>query len=191
MAAIRRDLPFYKRSSGGVTLGGGEPVWQAHFSLELLHRLKMEGIHSTIETCGYGHPDTVIPVLMAADHVYFDIKHADSQRHVELTGASNEVILSNLASLSERHENMTIRYPLVPDYNGQPHDISLLAALLRRLPRTPPVEILPYHRYGEHKYRLLQRDYPLAGSTVPATNMIENACLTLQRQGITCSVLVQ
>lgn len=188
---IRRDLSFYRRSGGGATLGGGDPVWQPAFALELLHHLKYAGIDSAVETCGYGRPESVIPLLLSADHVYFDIKHAEPQRHLALTGVTNELILTNLAILLEQHKDVTVRFPLVPEYNDQPHDIDLLATLLLGLPRTPPVEILPYHRYGEHKYRLQQRDYPLAGSELPATHRIAHACRTLQEHGIACRVLVQ
>lgn len=39
---VMRDLPYYKRSGGGLTLSGGEPLAQPDFSLALLREAKIE-----------------------------------------------------------------------------------------------------------------------------------------------------
>ncbi|NLW10294.1 MAG: glycyl-radical enzyme activating protein [Firmicutes bacterium] len=49
---VRRDIPFYQISQGGVTLSGGEPFFQAEASLKLLQACKEEGIHTAVETAG-------------------------------------------------------------------------------------------------------------------------------------------
>ena len=49
---ILQDSPFYENSGGGVTLSGGEPVYQPEFSLEVLQRCRDAGIHTAIETAG-------------------------------------------------------------------------------------------------------------------------------------------
>jgi pyruvate formate lyase activating enzyme len=36
LAAVRKDLPFYRNSGGGVTLSGGEPLLQAQFAAALV-----------------------------------------------------------------------------------------------------------------------------------------------------------
>ncbi len=189
VATVMRDVPFYRRSGGGVTLGGGEPVFQPVFARALLQRLNAHGFDSAIETCGYAETQTFLSVAMAAHHVYYDLKHADSPHHVELTGVANHLIIGNLSSLLQLHPDVTVRYPLVPGCNDQAQDIDTLAELLLRLPTTPPVEMVPYHRFGEHKYRLLQRDYPLTGVATPTSPHIEDACLSLQDHGISCRAL--
>ncbi len=37
---IKKDIPFYKESGGGVTLTGGEPLFQPDFSLAILKHCK-------------------------------------------------------------------------------------------------------------------------------------------------------
>lgn len=46
------DRVFYEKSGGGVTLSGGEPSLQADYCLALMRRLKQEGIHLALDTCG-------------------------------------------------------------------------------------------------------------------------------------------
>jgi len=189
-AAAMRDMPFYRRSGGGVTLGGGEPTQQPGFSRAILERLKSGGVDTAVETCGYADEADFRSVIAHVDHVLFDIKHASSDRHVELTGVSNELVLANLEWLLLRGVDVTVRYPLIPGYNDSEADLHALGALLLAMPRVPPVEFVPYHRYGENKYSLLGRDYPLVGTLVPGgADDIDSACGELTRMGIGCSAL--
>ena len=50
MEEILADLPYYRRSGGGVTLSGGEVLCQADFAAELLKECKSYGLHTAIET---------------------------------------------------------------------------------------------------------------------------------------------
>ncbi|MCK7490282.1 MAG: radical SAM protein [Anaerotruncus sp.] len=50
---VCRDMPFFARSGGGVTLGGGEPLAQADLALGILKECRGRGIHTAIETCGH------------------------------------------------------------------------------------------------------------------------------------------
>ena len=59
---IVKDKPFYENSGGGVTLSGGEPLAQYDFSLELLKKAKENGIHTTIETCGYAEKSKILEI---------------------------------------------------------------------------------------------------------------------------------
>jgi glycyl-radical enzyme activating protein len=189
VAAVVRDMPFYRRSGGGVTLGGGEPTQQAEFARAILCRLKARGVDTAVETCGQADPADFLSVTEQADHVLFDIKHAGSARHIELTGAGNELLLANLDGLLRRDVDVTVRYPLVPHRNDSEADLGALADLLRAMPRVPPVELVPYHRYGEHKYSLLRREYALAGTLPPVADSIDHACGILHELGLACSSL--
>jgi pyruvate formate lyase activating enzyme len=186
---VLRDMPFYRRSGGGVTLGGGEPTQQPLFAGAILRQLKLRGVDTATETCGHADPTAFMEVAVLADHVLFDVKHADSVRHTALTGAGNERILANLAALLRRHADVTIRYPLVPGCNDTEAELREFAALVLRLPRVPPVELVPYHRLGEHKYRLLHRDYLLAGTNPHDAGVVNRACGILQVCGVACRSL--
>jgi pyruvate formate lyase activating enzyme len=183
---VLRDMTFYRRSGGGVTLGGGEPTHQPAFAGAIVRQLKLRGVDTAIETCGHADSAAFIAVAELADHVLFDIKHADRVRHTSLTGRGNELILANLAALLLRHMDVTIRYPLVPACNDTEAELREFAALVLSLPRVPPVELVPYHRLGEHKYRLLRRDYTLVGTMPPEESAVNHACGILQGCGVAC-----
>ena len=52
LAEVLRDRAFYG-STGGLTLSGGEPLYQPESALDLLERAKTAGLHTAVETCGY------------------------------------------------------------------------------------------------------------------------------------------
>ena len=54
---VLKDKIFYDTSGGGLTVTGGEPSYQADFTLELLTLAKDSGISFAIETCGIGSRD--------------------------------------------------------------------------------------------------------------------------------------
>ncbi|MBN1855808.1 MAG: glycyl-radical enzyme activating protein [Dehalococcoidia bacterium] len=189
LAAVLRDAPFYRRSGGGVTLSGGEPTLQPDFAKALLQAFRQHGMDTAIETCGYADTRTFISVVEQVDHVFFDVKHMNSTRHMELTRVPNELILDNLRALMHIHPDVTVRYPLIPDCNDGGDDLRSFAQYLLRLPRMPLVEFVPYHRYGEHKYRLLGRPYSLNGTPSCEEGEAERACQVLRQHEITCSAL--
>ena len=189
LSVVLRDAPFYRRSGGGVTLGGGEPAYQPEFARSLLDGFKTHGLNTAIETCGQAETRAFLSVAEAADRVYFDIKHINRDVHIALTGASNELILDNLTALLHVHGDVVVRYPLVPGCNDGDSDLRVLAHHLLRVPRVPPVEFVPYHRFGEHKYRLLGRDYRLAGTPPCEEQETDSACTILRQFGLSCSAL--
>ncbi|MFW6056184.1 MAG: glycyl-radical enzyme activating protein [Chloroflexota bacterium] len=189
MKVVIRDMPFYRRSGGGVTLGGGEPLAQPAFATSVLTRARAAGIDTAVETSGYGETGTLLAMLEHADHVLFDVKHADPVRHVELTCVSNELIFDNLRALLHVHPDVTVRYPLVPGCNASYDDLAAFGAQMAQLPISPRIEIVPYHRFGEHKYRLLGRAYALEGMAPCAADEVDGACGLLRQFGLSCVAL--
>ncbi len=187
---VLRDAPFYRQSGGGVTLGGGEPTYQADFARKLLEAVRANGVDTALETCGQADTREFLAVAELSDHVLFDIKHMDRHRHVELTGLPNELILDNLRALMHLHRDVTVRYPLIPGWNDDLDGLRALARYLAGLPRVPKVELIPYHRFGEHKYRLLGRTYRLAGAQACEPQQSADACAALVELGIDCDVLI-
>ena len=98
LAEVLKDRPFYEKSSGGVTISGGEPFFQPAFLLELLKALKGVGVHTAVETTGFAPEDAFLGALPYIDLLLYDFKHPDSTLHRQGTGVGNERILSNLSS---------------------------------------------------------------------------------------------
>jgi len=174
MREIERDLPFFRRSGGGVTLGGGEPMSQPEFVERILKACKEQNIHTSIETCGYAPWEVLKRLANYTDLFFYDLKQIDPDLHKQWTGVSNQVILRNLEELGTIHSQIVVRYPLIPGVNDSDPDILALIKFIRGFKTIHKVEISPYHRYGELKYSLLGRQYPMQGvQTLPEKRVNE------------------
>jgi pyruvate formate lyase activating enzyme len=157
---IKQDLPFYKESGGGVTLSGGEPLYQFEFALSLLKVCKKLGIHTAIDTSGNVPTAVFKKVLPFLDLILFDIKHTDSKKHYEGTGVVNDLILQNLKYLNSK-KRIWLRVPLIPSFNDDEQNIMNIIDIGREM-SIEKIYFLPYHQWGVQKYEGLGRIYQLS-----------------------------
>jgi pyruvate formate lyase activating enzyme len=155
---VLQDKIFYKKSGGGVTLSGGEPLMQIDFVEELLRRLKEEGIHTTVDTCGAVSFDALERAAQYTDLFLYDIKLMDDKKHMEYVGVSNKIILDNLVKLSQIHKDINIRMPIIEGINADISNIEKTLDFLRHL-NIEKINLLPYHDFAKHKYYKLGRGY--------------------------------
>ena len=149
---VLKDKIFYDTSGGGLTVTGGEPSYQADFTLELLSLSRDAGISIAVETCGTGPRDFYEKAADLGATFLYDIKCIDPERHRKLTGADNIHIMSNLNYLMDRGADIIIRLPLIPDCNDSDCDIAALAMFLNKnTGRYRYAEIMPYHTLGKGK----------------------------------------
>ena len=153
MPRLLEDREFYEQSGGGVTLSGGECLLQADFCEALLRELKKEGIRTAVDTCGAVPTRALEQVMPYTDVFLYDVKAVDESLHRRCTGASNRMILENLALLDARGAKIEVRIPYVPHYNDG--EMEAIATLLGSLRNLTGVRLLPYHNYAGSKYRAL------------------------------------
>jgi len=170
-----------------LTCTGGEPLQQGEFLLELLEQCRSRGIHTAVETCAYADERVFRRMLHLVDWLFVDIKHVNPQRHLEMTGKSNELILSNagLASaiMKDMGKDLIVRQLIVPGMtDGQ--NITDLAELAASLPFVTGVELLAYHIYGIHKYDLLGLKYGLKEIDQPSAEEMEKHKVLLREKGL-------
>ena len=175
METVLSDVEFYKKSGGGVTLSGGDPLVQWEFSLAILNECKRHHIHTCIETALNVHPDILDEVYPSADMVIADIKHANSEVHRELTGFGNQRILNNLVRTVENSIPLVLRIPVVPAHNNDCENIRETAKFIRKELKNKvlQVQLLPYRQLGLEKYKSLGMDYPMGSFTPPERNIWE------------------
>ena len=149
---------FYEHSGGGVTISGGEPLAQPAFTLEIAKRLRLEGIHTILETSGMGKWTDLNSLIPYIDHFYYDLKLFDSSRHLKHTGVLPNVIQSNLENLSRQTRQIAIRLPLIPGYTDDEDNVSEIYHFIQRL-GLKQIHLLPYNASSEAKYAWLGRDY--------------------------------
>ncbi len=146
---VEKDRVFYKNSGGGVTFSGGECANQPDFLAEMMLKARNKGIHIALDTTGFTKSDTLMYLLPHADLVMFDIKHLDPDRHKELTGVDNGLILKNLRTTAVSNRTW-LRIPLIADINDSEAHIEQLIDLASEL-KVEKVSFLPYHEGGVSK----------------------------------------
>ena len=161
MKEVEKDCQYYMNSGGGITLSGGEPMLQFEFTLNLLKAASARNIHTCLETCGFGKREQYQAVMRYTDLFLFDMKSVDSQKHYELTGVHNEIILENLDFLYAGEAAIVLRCPLVPGVNDSDDQLEGIAALSRKYPGLKGIELLPYHNMGRKKWAEAGYAYPL------------------------------
>ena len=163
---VEQDRAFYDQSGGGVTLGGGEVTAQPEAAINLLQACKQEGLHTAIETCGYTKKETILRFAEYVDLFLFDLKHIDPDRHFELTGVRNEMILENLEELIMKRNHVKVRMPMLKGINDSEAEIRGVIEFLkpfRNFKNFEGIDLLPYHKLGVNKYVQLGMDYPIKG----------------------------
>ena len=163
---VEQDRAFYDQSGGGVTLGGGEVTSQPEAAINLLQACKQEGLHTAIETCGYTKKETILRFAEYVDLFLFDLKHIDPDRHFELTGVRNEMILENLEELIMKRNHVKVRMPMLKGINDSEAEIRGVIEFLkpfREFKNFEGIDLLPYHKLGVNKYVQLGMDYPIEG----------------------------
>ncbi|SHK82096.1 pyruvate formate lyase activating enzyme [Selenomonas ruminantium] len=174
---------FYDSSGGGITISGGEPLLQPEFVADLLGRAKARGLHTAIDTCGLASKEAIMQVLPHVDRVLFSLKGSTEGSYQALTKAGLQDILGNLRLIAAR-KPVTLRYVLIPGYTDGKDSLSALIGIVRALPQTVELEVLPYHTMGIAKWDELGWDYTLQDVPEPAKGEVDAFRQSLRQAGI-------
>jgi pyruvate formate lyase activating enzyme len=155
LTEIKKDIPFYDQSGGGVTFSGGEPMMQPEFLLQLLRACGELGIHRAVDTSAYASTEMILEVADHTELFLIDLKHMDSDLHKLYTGVPNELILHNIEQLARRGAAINIRIPLIEGVNSDDENMRLSAEFLATLPGVEHIDVLPYHDIATGKYTKL------------------------------------
>ncbi|MBR5140095.1 MAG: glycyl-radical enzyme activating protein, partial [Clostridia bacterium] len=188
MPELLSDMPYYRRSGGGVTLSGGEVLCQADFARELLCECKEHGLHTAIESAASTKFSEIEKLLPYLDLYLMDIKHMDAVKHKEFTGVSNERILENARAVAESGVELIIRTPVIPGFNDTPEEIRAISHFAKTLPGVREHHLLPYHRLGQDKYEGLGRKYSLDGIEPPSREKMEYLLSIAETSGLKCKI---
>jgi len=170
---VKKDKIFYDKSGGGVTISGGEPCLQWEFIRDLLRECKNIGIHTALDTSGYVKWEILSKILVFSDLVLYDLKLVDEVKHQEYTGVKSRLIWDNVKKISQLGLPIWIRIPIIPGYTDDVKNIRALAEIIKELENIERIDLLPYHRLGEAKYKRLGLKYPLEGLEPPSEEEME------------------
>lgn len=155
---VLQDEVFYEESDGGITLSGGEFLMQTQFAEELLIAAKEKNLHTCCETTGFCTPEKFQHIIQYIDYILFDLKHWDSQKHLEGTGIDNKLILANMKYAISMGKTVLPRIPVIPKFNDSLEDAKKFCEVLHAV-GSNQCQLLPFHQFGENKYHLLNKKY--------------------------------
>lgn len=186
---VKRDMNFYLKSGGGVTISGGEPLSQPEFLRELLKLLHENWIDTAIETCGAGTAEAIEMAAPYVDMVFFDIKCIDADKHRIWTGADNRQILENfrrMAKLAGEYSfELIARTPVIPEFNDTEYEIRKIGEFIKSCGSgVSGYELLPYHKLGRGKYKAMGREYEMENVVVPSEALMEKLTLAAGDCGV-------
>lgn len=185
---IKKDMPYYRRSGGGVTLSGGESLCQPDFAVSLLRACKESSINTAMESTGYADFSVIEKYLEYLDLFLMDIKHVNDEKHKQFTTKSNRLILENARKIAETANELIIRIPVIPTFNATAEEISAIAEFAASLPNVRQLHLLPYHSMGIDKYKWLGRKYTLEGIKPPDDEHMQRLLAAAEKFGLKCQI---
>lgn len=181
---IQKYTSYMKTSGGGVTVSGGEALYQPRFVAELFKRCKALGIHTALDTSGYCDLQVAKPVIKQADLVILDIKSFDPDLYQRVTRVSLEPTLAIASYLNTIQKPTWIRFVLVPGLTDAPHNVEGLADFVATLKNVEKVEVLPFHKLGEYKWEQLGYDYQLKETQPPTAEQVQAVHAIFHSRGL-------
>ena len=183
------DVAFYKKSGGGVTISGGEPLSQPDFTTSLLKECKKQGLNTALDTTGYVDYEIIRKALPYTDLFLYDIKHMNSEIHKKLTGVPNERILENAKKIALDKGKLQIRIPIIPGVNSPEEEMIEKGQFCAGLDKAVSVvQLLPYHKLGSVKYERLQKTNPMPMCDPPDEELMERCVKILEGLGLPVTV---
>lgn len=158
LEVVLQDKDFYEESGGGITLSGGEILYQPDFAKELVLAAKENGLHTCCETTGFAKQEIFNYVTQNVDYLLFDLKHWNNEKHKKGTGVSNQLPLLNMKHSISIGKQVLPRIPVILGFNNSLKYASEFANILHKVGATS-CQILPFHQFGENKYYLLGKKY--------------------------------
>ncbi|CAO3435840.1 pyruvate formate-lyase-activating protein [Azospirillum argentinense] len=184
LADIATYADFLHRAHGGLTISGGEPLVQPEFCAAIYRGAKQLGLHTALDTSGFlgSHADDHL--LADVDLVLLDIKAFKEATYRAVTGVPLRPTLEFAERLSAMRKPIWLRYVLVPGLTDHLDEIEGLAEFAAGLEVVERVDVLPFHKMGEFKWKQLGLPYALANTEPPPPELTERVRGIFRTQGL-------
>ncbi|CAB0609860.1 pyruvate formate lyase-activating protein [Corynebacterium diphtheriae] len=184
---IKRYRNVFKASGGGLTISGGEPLFQIAFTRRVLKEVHDAGIHTTIDTSGYLGARLTDEDLENIDLVLLDVKSGDEETYHRVSGGRELQPTIDFGNrLNAIGKPVWVRFVLVPGVSDAPENINNVADIVAQWKdNVERVEVLPFHNMGADKWHELGLNYELEDTKPPTPESVEFAKETFRSRGLT------
>ena len=179
-----RYKSFMRSSGGGLTATGGEPLLQHEFLANLFDQCHKAGISTALDTSGIIPPKLAETVYDNTDLVLLDFKgfYPDNYKHI--TGKPIDNLLATCDYLNKRQIPIWVRYVVIPGITDNMDEIADMSRYLAAFDNVKRIEVNPFHKMGEFKWRELGLDYKLFDTPPPLPRIIDKAKQIMRNAGL-------
>lgn len=181
---VKRYKPVFKASGGGLTLSGGEALFQIAFTRRLLKEVHDAGIHTTIDTSGYLGSRVRDEDMDNIDLLLLDVKAGDEETYKEVTRRELQPTIDFGDRLNEMGKPVWIRFVVVPGLTDSLENVANVVKIVSRWKsNVERVEVLPFHNMGADKWRELGYPYTLEDTKPPKPEDVESIRDAFREEG--------
>ena len=157
---------------GGLTISGGEPMVQLAFTRRIFQGAKAMGLHTAIETSGFLGDRADESYLSAIDLVLLDVKSSNPDTYRRVTGRDLTPTLRFAERLASLSKPVWVRFTLVPGATDDPANVEGIAKFVAPMKNVEWVEVQPFHKMGEFKWKAMNMEYKLANTEPPTRDLV-------------------
>ena len=157
---------------GGLTITGGEPMVQLAFTHRIFQGAKAMGLHTAIETSGFLGARADESYLKAIDLVLLDVKSSNPDTYRRVTGRDLTPTLRFAERLASLSKPVWVRFTLVPGETDDPANVEGIANFVAPMKNVEWVEVQPFHKMGEFKWKAMNMEYKLANTEPPTRDLV-------------------
>jgi pyruvate formate lyase activating enzyme len=164
--------PALRTLGGGLTISGGEPMVQLAFTQRIFVAARDMGLHTAIETSGFLGERADDSYLSCLDLVLLDIKSFNPETYRSVTGRELAPTLRFAERLAAMNKPVWVRFTLVPGFTDAPANVEGIAKFVAPMKNVEWVEVQPFHKMGEFKWKAMQLDYIHADTPTPSPDLV-------------------
>jgi pyruvate formate lyase activating enzyme len=157
---------------GGLTISGGEVLVQLAFTKRILAGAKQMGLHTAIETSGFLGDRVDDSYLSVLDLVLLDIKSSNPDTYKAVTGRDLAPTLRFAERLAKLNKPVWVRFTLVPGFTDDPANVEGIARFVAPMKNVEWVEVQPFHKMGEFKWKAMNLEYKHANTPPPTPDLV-------------------
>jgi len=157
---------------GGLTISGGEVLVQLAFTKRILAGAKKMGLNTAIETSGFLGDRVDDSYLSVLDLVLLDIKSSNPETYKAVTGRDLAPTLRFAERLAKINKPVWVRFTLVPGLTDDPANVEGIAKFVAPMKNVEWVEVQPFHKMGEFKWKAMNLEYKLANTESPTPDLV-------------------
>jgi len=172
-----------KALNGGLTISGGEVMVQRAFTQRILAGAQRMGLHTAIETSGFLGDKVDDRYLNAIDLVLLDIKSSNPDIYRRVTGRDLAPTLRFARRLADMGKPTWVRFTLVPGLTDDPLNIEGIAHFIAPLKNVERVEVQPFHKLGEFKWKAMGLNYSLSTVEPPSPEQVASVIQQFRAAG--------